>query len=214
MSVAKPRDSFLLRFSLYGFLKNQQYYEPFFLLVLQGKGLSYFEIGLLYSFREICVNAMGIPAGFLADIYGRRTSLIVCFFAYILSFLGFALGIGIPLLFLAMFTFAIGESFRSGTHKAMIFHYLRLQGREAEKAVVYGYTRSWSKAGSAVSSLLSGMLVFLAGSYDRIFLFAIPPYLANIVNVGSYPAVLEGEIERKVPSMKHLLVTMWTEAAK
>jgi MFS family permease len=211
MKASKRRDPLLLRFSLYGFLKNQQYYEPFFLLVLRGKGLSYFEVGLLYSFREVVVNLMGIPAGFLADIYGRRTSLIVCFIAYIFSFLGFALGAGIPLLFVAMFAFAIGESFRTGTHKAMVFHHLRLEGREAEKAAVYGYTRSWSKAGSAISALLSGVLVLLAGSYDRIFLFAIPPYLLNILNVASYPAALEGELTSRVPSVRQLMATMWRE---
>ncbi len=146
------KDPLLWRFSLYGFLKNQQYYEPFFFLVLQGKGLSFFLIGLLFSFREICVNVMGIPAGFLADLYGRRRALVLCFGAYILAFLGFALTRGLPCLFLSMFAFAVGESFRSGTHKAMIFHHLRLTGREAEKAIVYGITRSWSKTGSAVSS--------------------------------------------------------------
>jgi len=193
MPPQTTRDPLLWRFSLYGFLKNQQYYEPFFLLVLQAKGLSFLQIGLLYSFREIGVNVMGIPAGFLADLYGRRTSLVVCFGAYIASFLGFALASGLPLLFASMFAFSVGESFRSGTHKAMIFHHLSRTGRESEKTAVYGFTRSWSKIGSVVSSLLSGVLVFSTGSWSRIFLFAIPPYLANMVNVGTYPRELEGE---------------------
>ncbi len=200
------RDRLLWRFSLYGFLKNQQYYEPFFLLVLRSKGLSFFQIGMLYSFREICVNLMGIPAGFLADLYGRRSSLLICFSAYILSFAGFAFGSGLPLLFATMFAFAVGESFRSGTHKAMIFHHLRLSGRESEKAEVYGFTRSWSKTGSALSSLISGLLVLVTGNFSRIFLFAIPPYLLNMVNVGTYPKRLEGEISHQ----NSLVVTMKT----
>ena len=139
MGDATKADRLLWRFSLYGFLKNQQYYEPFFLLVLRSKGLSYFQIGLLHSFREIGVNLMGIPAGFLADMRGRRTALVLCFAAYILSFLGFALTTSFPSLLLSMFAFSVGESFRSGTHKAMIFHHLRMSGRESEKAVVYGF---------------------------------------------------------------------------
>ena len=207
----KARDPLLWRFSLYGFLKNQQYYEPFFLLVLRSKGLSFFQVGLLFSFREICVNVMGIPAGFLADLRGRRTSLLVCFAAYIASFAGFALGSSFPALFLSMFAFAVGESFRSGTHKAMIFHHLRLTGRESERSVVYGFTRSWSKIGSAVSSLLSGLLVFAAGGWSRVFLFAIPPYLANMANVGTYPAVLEGEHRDRTFSVKDAVATMVRE---
>lgn len=207
-------DPLLWRFSLYGFLKNQQYYEPFFLLVLRSKGLAFFQIGLLYSFREICVNILGIPAGFLADMHGRRSALVICFSAYIVSFAGFALGQGMPVLFGSMFAFAVGESFRSGTHKAMIFHYLRLAGRESEKAVVYGYTRSWSKIGSAVSSLLSGVLVLFSGDYGRVFLFAIPPYLANMVNVGAYPAALEGEVAKTSFSVKASLATMLRETTQ
>jgi len=211
MFAKSNRDTLLIRFSLYGFLKNQQYYEPFFLLVLQGKGLSYFQIGLLYSFREVCVNLMGIPAGFLADMYGRRTSLVVCFLAYVLSFVGFAFGRDMTGLFVSMFAFAVGESFRSGTHKAMVFHHLRLTGREADKATVYGYTRSWSKTGSALSSLLSGLLVFVSGSYEYIFLYTIPPYLLNVANVATYPAALEGEVSHNRFSVRATLSTMWSE---
>lgn len=211
MSEPPPRDPLLWRFSLYGFLKNQQYYEPFFLLVLRGKGLTFFQIGLLYTFREICVNLMGIPAGFLADMRGRRQALLVCFGAYILAFLGFSLGQGLPLLFAAMFAFAVGESFRSGTHKAMIFHHLRLTGQEANKARVYGFTRSWSKIGSALSSLLSGFLVFLTGAFSNTFLFAIPPALLNMINVGTYPARLEGEHTGKKFSPREAVATMARE---
>ncbi len=212
MSATKPIDPMIRRFSLYGFLKNQQYYEPFFLLVLRSKGLGFFQIGLLYSFREICVNVMGIPAGFLADMHGRRSSLVLCFAAYILSFLGFAFADSLPALFLSMFAFAVGESFRSGTHKAMVFHHLRMVGRESEKAEVYGFTRSWSKIGSSVSALLSGLLVFATGNCSRIFLFAIPPYLLNVVNVGTYPAALEGERRRTSFSVRETLSTMWRES--
>lgn len=214
MPPTNTRDRLLWRFSLYGFLKNQQYYEPFFLLVLQAKGLSFLQIGLLYSFREIGVNVMGIPAGFLADLYGRRTSLLVCFAAYIASFLGFALASGLPLLFASMFAYSVGESFRSGTHKAMIFHHLSRTGRESEKTAVYGFTRSWSKIGSAVSSLLSGVLVFSTGSWSRIFLFAIPPYLANMVNVGTYPRELEGEGAARARSVRGVVTTMLRETVQ
>ena len=42
----------LFRFSLYGFLKNQRYYDPFLYLAFLEKGLSYFEIGILIGFRK------------------------------------------------------------------------------------------------------------------------------------------------------------------
>jgi len=135
----------LFRFSLYGFLKNQQYYDPFLILIFLEKGLSYFMIGILVGFREICINLFEIPSGAFADLYGRRRSMILSFTAYIISFVVFAMSRSVTLLFGAMFFFAIGEAFRTGTHKALIFNWLRLEGRSDEKTKTYGYTRSWSK---------------------------------------------------------------------
>jgi len=76
----------LFRFSLYGFLKNQRYYDPFLILAFREKGLSFFQIGILYGFREICTNLFEIPSGALADLYGRRRAMIFSFCAYIVSF--------------------------------------------------------------------------------------------------------------------------------
>ncbi|GAG27615.1 unnamed protein product, partial [marine sediment metagenome] len=113
----------LRRFSLYGFLKNQQYYDYFLLLAFIQMGLSYFLIGVLIAFREIMINIIEIPSGAIADLYGRRKSMILSFVAYIISFVTFglsgmaamqfklALHTLMPLLFLAMSFFAIGDAF-------------------------------------------------------------------------------------------------------
>ena len=145
----------LFRFSLYGFLKNQRYFEPFLILVFLEKGLTFFEIGLLIAFREITVIALEVPSGAIADVYGRRKSMMVSFGAYLGSFLIFAVAEPVVLLLPAMLLFGVGEAFRTGTHKAMIFTWLRLQGRLDERTRYYGYTRSWSKLGSAFSALSS-----------------------------------------------------------
>lgn len=198
----------LFRFSLYGFLKNQQYYDPFIILAFREKGLSFFQIGILIGFREICVNLMEIPTGVTADMYGRRLSMISSMLAYIFSFAVFGLSDTFWLLFVAMFFFAIGEAFRTGTHKAMIFEWLRRENRTNEKTKVYGYTRSWSKIGSALSVIIAAALVFSTGRYSRIFWFSIPPYLANIINFLGYPAYLDGHPTADV-SLRKTALTLW-----
>ena len=183
----------LFRFSLYGFLKNQRYYENFLYLAFLDKGLSYFEIGILIGFREVCTNLFEIPSGAVADLYGRRRAMIFSFFAYIASFVIFAVSKSLFPLFAAMFFYGLGDAFRSGTHKAMIFDWLRLQGRSDEKTKIYGFTRSWSQMGSAVSVLIAGALVFYTGNFVDIFWFSIIPYAMNIVNFFGYPAQLDGD---------------------
>ncbi len=180
----------LLRFSLYGFLKNQRYFEPFLLLALLEQGLSFSQIGLLIGFREICVNLFEIPSGALADQVGRRSAMQLSFVAYIASFAVFGLGDALWHFFVAMFFFGIGDAFRTGTHKAIIFSWLREQGCEGEKTKIYGYTRSWSKLGSALSALVAAALVFRGGQYVDIFWLSIVPYCLNIVNLATYPSSL------------------------
>jgi MFS family permease len=189
----------LFQFCLYGFLKNQQYFEPFFMLALLEKmqamspTMALTWVGVLYGFRDICVNVMEVPSGAAADVLGRRRSMIAGFAAYIASFLVFGLCASTWTLFVAMFLFAVGRAFRTGTHKAMIFEWLQRQGRTDEKTAVYGRTRSWSKLGSALCALIAAALVFFTGRYSAIFLLCVIPYAANIVNFLFYPRFLDGE---------------------
>jgi len=182
----------LFRFSLYGFLKNQRYFEPFLILVFLDKGLSYLQIGLLISFRELAVNVLEIPSGAVADVWGRRRAMILSFAAYITSFLVFGMARDLSLLYGAMFLFAVGEAFRTGTHKAMIFAWLQREGRAHERTRVYGYTRSWSKYGSALCVVLAAVFVFVADSYVYAFYFTAVPYVLGIVNFLGYPGFLDG----------------------
>jgi hypothetical protein len=96
------------------------------------------------------------------------------------------------LFFAAMFLFAVGDAFRTGTHKAMIFDYLKLKGWAEQKADYYGHTRAFSQFGSAISSLLSAALVFFTGNYRYIFLITAVPYIIDLILLASYPAVLDG----------------------
>ena len=187
----------LLRFSLYGFLKNQRYFEPFFLLAMLDKLGSFTMVGLLLGFREICINVLEVPTGAIADVAGRRLAMVLSFLAYIGSFVLFALCEPAPLMFAAMFLFSVGEAFRTGTHKAIIFDWLAREGRDDEKTKVYGLTRSWSKLGSAVNVLLAAGIFFAVRDYSWLFLICIVPYVANIANFLTYPSYLDGRHEEK-----------------
>jgi MFS family permease len=183
----------LLRFSLYGFLKNQRYFEPFLVLAFLEAGLTFVEVGGLIALRELATNFLEIPSGAAADVWGRRRALMVSFGAYVISFLAFGLASSPAMFIPAMLLFSVGEAFRTGTHKAMIFAWLKEQGRTAEKTAVYGYTRSWSKLGSAVSVVIGAACVFWLQRYSVVFLLAAIPASLNIVNFLGYPASLDGE---------------------
>jgi len=186
------------RFSLYGFLKNLNFAEPFLILFYLSLGLNFFQIGILVSFLNICINIMEIPSGAFADIYGRKNCILISLASYIGSFIIFAFSSSFEPLFAAIFFFSIGESFRTGTHKAMIFDWLRQNNRLTEKTEVYGYTRSWSKYGSALAVLISSGIIIITKDYRWIFLLSILPYVAGIWNVSAYPDYLNSRVQGNI----------------
>jgi MFS family permease len=195
----------IARFALYGFLKNQRYFDAFLILAFLEKGLDFFQIGLLVAARELTVNVCELPSGAIADVYGRRRSMVLSFLAYIASFAVFGFAARLDVLVGAMVLFGVGEAFRSGTHKAMIFTWLRREGREGERVRVYGYTRSWSKIGSALSVVIAAVIVLATDRYAGVFLLSIVPYVANVVNLATYPRELDLDAERRAGGvMGHL----------
>lgn len=187
-------DKLLFRFSLYGFLKNLRFFEPFLVLFFRDAGLSFFQIGVLYAVRDISTNLLEIPAGVVADAFGRRRSMVASFSAYIVSFVLFYFLPGFATYILAMFVFGIGEAFRTGTHKALILEHLRIRRIEHLKVEYYGRTRAASQLGSALNSLIAAALVFVTGNYRYIFLASIIPYVLDLFNLASYPRRLDGEL--------------------
>ena len=177
----------IFRFSLYGFLKNQRYFEAFLFLAFLDKGLDFFQIGLLVGFRQLAINLLEIPSGAFADVFGRRRALVLSMSSYIAGFVVLGAADVLSALAGGMVLLALGDSFRSGTHKAMIFTWLNRQGRTDERVKVYGYTRSWSKFGSAVAVVGGAAIVLASDSYTWIFYAATIPYLAGIVNILGYP---------------------------
>ena len=183
----------LFRFSLYGFLKNQRYFEPFLVLALLEQGSSYTQIGILIAIRETVMQVMEVPSGALADSFGRRRVMVTAFIAYVSAYLLLGLAPGFATLAVGMGLIGFGDAFRSGTHKAMIFDWLRQQGRQDDKVKVYGFTRSWSKIGSLVSIPIAVGIAIATGRYAYAFMLSAIPSAIDAINLGTYPRELDGE---------------------
>ncbi len=186
-STDKIIDRNIVKFGFYGFFKNLKFFEPFFYLYLLSIGLNYFQIGIILAVRELSTYVFEIPTGVIADIWGRRRSILLCFILYSFSFLVYYIAGTFWILIPASVVFGLGEAFRLGTHKAIIFDYLDDRGIGDQKARVYGFTRSVSLVGSALSAIGAGTLVLWTENYRAGFLFSIIPYLAAFGLVLTYP---------------------------
>lgn len=179
------------KFCAYGFLKNLRFFDAFLILFLIDKGMTFTQIGILYASREIITNLFEIPSGLIADTYGRKKSLTAALFIFILSFLIFWLSLNFWLYLFAFIIFGIADAFRSGSHKGMMMDYLKLNNWTSYKSEYYGHTRSWSQRGSAISALIAGMLIFIDGNYQNIFIYSTIPYAINFLLILTYPSEID-----------------------
>ncbi len=195
---AIKNDKQIKKFCAYGFLKNLKFFEPYLVIYLLGFNLNLFEIGLLYSLREAIMYLFEIPSGIIADHYGKKKELMLCFLFYMASFVFFFIGGTFSIFAIAMFFFGLGEAFRSGTHKAMIYSYLEEKNWFDQKTYVYGRTRSFSLVGSSISALLSIIFVLNLPSLRGLFIIGVVPYLLDFLLIASYPETLDERRETKI----------------
>ena len=193
-----PKDRMFYKFAFYGFLKNLRFFEPFLYLYLLSEGLTYAQIGTLIGIREISTNFLEIPTGVYADAFGRRKSMLMSMSSYMISFALFYFFANFWIFAVAMILYAMGDAYRTGTHKAMILEYLKIKGIREKKVEYYGATRSYSQFGSAINALLAAGVVLYSGNYRYIFLITILPYIINFFNLATYPKYLDGEIIGKL----------------
>ena len=199
------KDFQIKKFCWYGFLKNLKFFEPYLIIYLMQSNINLFQIGVLIAIREIIVNVFEIPSGFIADYFGRKKEMYFCFSFYIISFVVFFFTDSFVLAALGMIFFGLGEAFRSGTHKAMIYTYLDSKNWQKEKTFVYGRTRSFSLIGSAISSLLGIMLILSVPTDRYIFLFSVVPYVLDLLLIMSYPKFLDIADKKHNTSLKGMV---------
>ncbi len=201
------KDFQIWKFSFYGLLKNLRFFEPYLYIYLLNLNFSLFHIGILFAIRETTVYILEVPTGIFADNYGRKTSLLICFISYIISFVLFFFVTNFLIASVAMFFFGIGEAFRSGTHKSIIYKYLEQKNWFDHKTFVYGRTRSFSLIGTSLSAFLSIFIVLNIPAMKWIFIITIIPYILDFLLIASYPESLNEKSGAEFSLKKFLKLT-------
>ena len=69
-----------------------QFFEPYLWVVLVEWGLTLGQIGLLVSVEKVTCYLFELPSGYLADRWGMRKELCLCFVFYIVAFILYYFG--------------------------------------------------------------------------------------------------------------------------
>lgn len=197
----------ITKFYLTNFLKHQTYFFPIIVLFYQANHLTYWEIFLLYSVKSVVFTLLEIPSGIIADFVGKNRANIFARFMVIPALLAFIAADSFWMFFLANLLMNVGDVFKSGTHKAIIFDYLK-EHSEIKKSYsqLIGETKIFSRAGEGAASL-AGAFVAGAFGFKAVFALSIIPAILNFLNALSYEKIKEPYVKPgKIFSFeKHIL---------
>ena len=97
--------------------------------LIQERGLTLGEVFIFEAVYQAIGIAAEVPAGIVADRYGRRISMMLASAITTGAFAAFGLATTIPLLIGSYALFALADAFMSGTDAAFVFDTLQRLGR-------------------------------------------------------------------------------------
>ncbi len=153
---------------------------PVLILYYTTHGLNSTQIFTIQAAFHLAVLLLEVPSGYLADVVGRRKTLV---FGAIFFPLGLALytaGRSFAAFVLAEVVLAVSASMRSGCDSALLFDSLRQLEREGEYKRFEGKCALVARTGTAVSSVAGGLLAMV---------FLRLPFLVNFASALFMPAV-------------------------
>lgn len=95
-----------------------------FIILLMNKGLSINQIAVWQAIINIGMFFAEVPTGFLADIFGKRQSLVAGKILISIYYFFLLVSNNYYILLLAAFIFGIGSTFISGTNEALLYDIL------------------------------------------------------------------------------------------
>lgn len=135
---------------------------PVIVLFYQDNGLNMQDIFWLKSIYSVAIVAMEIPSGYLADVWGRKKTLLL---GGILGASGFALysfSHGFWAFAIAEIILGIGHSFVSGADSAMLYDTLKASQREQQYMKQEGWITSAGNFAEAIAGVCGGLLATLS----------------------------------------------------
>jgi len=140
------------------FLNDFLLIAPILIPFYQYNRLGAFAFYLSQATYALTVFVMEVPSGYLADVIGRRKTLIAGALLYPLGLTIYALGSSLPMFLAGEFVLAVGHSMRSGSDSAMLYDTLKKLTREGEYAGIEGRGNQFARIGTAIASVSGGLL--------------------------------------------------------
>jgi DHA3 family tetracycline resistance protein-like MFS transporter len=135
---------------------------PVYVLYFRHYQVNLFQIALLAAVFEASILIFEMPTGLVADIYGRRISIILSAFLSLFSGLAFVFFPFLAGFIMAEIIGGMGETLRSGALEAWLVDSLKHEGREDKVKSAFAGGTKFKTAGNLLGLILGGYLASLS----------------------------------------------------
>ncbi len=125
-------------------------------------GLSTSEFMWLKSIFSYALVALEVPSGYVADVWGRKRTVVFGCFLLTIGLFIYALAAGFWYFALAEVILAFGTAFVSGSDSALLYDSLAAQGKEKDYLRIEGRLGASGNFAEATAAILGGMLALLS----------------------------------------------------
>ncbi len=146
---------------------------PIVVLFYQDNGMGMHDIFILKAIYSLAIVVMEIPSGWMADIWGRKKTLILGAVLGSAGFLAYSFSYGFLAFAVAEIILGIGHSFVSGADSAMLFDSLKADNKAKEYTKQEGRITSTGNFAEAIAGILGGFLAAISLRTPFFFQFAV-----------------------------------------
>lgn len=150
---------------LYIFLAQLFFDRALWVIYLNEQGLSMTEIGVVEALMHLSVVLFEVPTGIIADLYGRKVSLLIGNLMSIGYGTFMLIGDSFSLFGLALVTLGVSVTFQSGAEEALAYDTLKEHSEEKRYTSIFGNMIALALISLSLAKLLGGWLAEIDFSY-------------------------------------------------
>ena len=133
-------------------------FMPIIWLFYEENGLTITDLFVIQAIYSVTIALIEIPSGYVADIFGRKNSMVIGTFFGFLGILIYSLSFDFDGFLLAALCLGIGQSFISGSDTALMYDSLVEINRSDDFIKLEGRTISMGNLAEAIAFVIGGFL--------------------------------------------------------
>jgi MFS family permease len=133
-------------------------FMPIIVLFYQENGLSLRDVLTLQAVYSIAVIALEIPSGYLADVWGRKSTIILGAILGTLGFTIYSFTSGFYEFLIAELVLGVAQSFISGSDSALLYDSLKNESKENQFIKYEGRVLAIGNFAETIAAVVGGFL--------------------------------------------------------